>query len=274
MTAVRGSILILTLWVLIILALLSAGISYRASGDIRISRYESSNLKGLYLAKAGILKILADISKDTNSYDSLNEGWNRDEARPNELKFGDSAVFYGASDEESRLNLNSSNLKKENLIRLGIQDELSQAVIDYKLKKQDKGFEFMEELFLIDGMTREIYSSIESDVTIYRGTEPKVNINTAGENTLRSIIGDEILAGKVLEYRRGEDDLEGTEDDGIFKADSDISVIEGLNPALFNVKSNSFRAWSASSSTEDKKIIKKITAVADRDSRIFYWRED
>lgn len=282
MTKEKGSILIVTLWILIILSIWAVIVSNRASIDITLAKHESENIKALYLAKAGIMKMIAEFNKDTNpSYDSLNEDW----YKPKEFKFGGGTVFYGATDEEGRLNLNSPALQKDYLDRLGMDEIISQRVLDYKTNKGDKGFEFMEELFLVDGMTSEIYSNIKDYVTIYRGNDPKVNINTANDKILHVILGEDAsIISKILEYRKGNNGEEGTEDDGIFTDDNFSSVFEnffGVTPenivnyqALFSVKSNFFRIHSAASFSEDKKIIKKITSVADRHGKIYYWKED
>jgi len=271
MTGHKGSVLILVLWVLIILSLLSIAISFRASGDVKLAKYESENIKAMYLAKAGVIKAIAGLNKDPNNYDSLNEDWNFAQ----EFRFGGGVVTYSAIDEERRLNLNGTgqNLKEE-LFRLGLDNIISQNIWDYKVMKGEKGFEFMEELFLIDGMTRDVYSIIEPYISIYRGNDSKVNINTAGENVLRAIIGDDMLVNKVLEYRRGNDGIEGTEDDNIFKTNSDISVIDGLDPSMFTVSSNFFRIRPEVYFSEDKKIIKSVICVADRNGKIYYWKEE
>jgi type II secretory pathway component PulK len=284
MTKEKGSILIVTLWILIILSIWAVIVSSRASTDIALAKHESENIKALYLAKAGIMKMIAELNKDTNAYDSLNEDWCRTNDNPKEFKFGGGAVFYGASDEESRLNLNSPTLQKEYLIRLGMDETISQRVLDYKVKKGDKGFEFMEELFLIDDMTSEIYSKIKDYVTIYRGNDAKVNINTSSEEMLDIILGNDTqIIDKILVYRKGLDAKEGTEDDGIFTDDNFSLVFEnfGVTPdnvgnyqSLLSVKSSFFRIWAEASFSEDKKIIKKITSAVDRSGKIYYWKED
>ena len=108
MNGYRGSILIFVLWVLITLSLLSIAVSRYSSGDIRLAKYESENIRALYLAKAGVAKMAIDFNKDDNNYDSLNEDWNKKQ----EFKLGGGEVTYIACDEGSRFNLNSLNLKK------------------------------------------------------------------------------------------------------------------------------------------------------------------
>ena len=272
----KGSILIFTLWVLIILAILSIALSRRASSDISLSRRESRSIKATYFAKAGIFKMLAELTKDTDTYNSLNGDWNRNEENPKELMLGSDTVLYGASDEGARLNLNAIDLKIEQLVALGIDERIAEAIVEYKKRKGDKGFEFMEELFLVEGMMRETFSAIEESVTVYRKNNPKININTSGERVLAAVIGDEGLVGDVLEYRRGPDGENATDDDGIFRDASDITVnIQGLNPALFIVKSDIFRIWAKAISSDNEEIFKRAEAVIDRQSgKIYHWKED
>lgn len=279
----QGSILVFTLWILIILTILGLIVSYHSSNDVKLAKYESDNIKALYLAKAGLMKMLIDLGKDTNNYDSLNEDWNRAEDNPKEFKFGGGTVFYGASDERTKLNLNSSGLKKEYLVRLGIDDSISQNIIDYRANKSGKGFEFIEELFLVEGMTKEIYLILKDYVTIYKAADAKININTAGERVLEAILDDTISVSKILEYRVGNDGKPGTEDDGIFRDDNFSSVFEGFGfnidsitnlNNLFTVRSDLFRIWMKVSVRGNDKIVKTVTAIADRTGKIYLWKED
>jgi|GEM_PF-1047296 len=276
----RGSILIFVLWVLITLSLLSIAVSHYSSGDIRLAKYESENIRALYLVKAGIAKMVIEFNKDDNNYDSLNEDWNKEQ----EFKLGGGEVTYTACDEGSRFNLNSLNLKKEHLVMLGLDNTLGQAVLDYKAKKGEKGFEFAEELFLIDGMTRDIYMKIKDSITIYRGNDPKVNINTASEDILRVVLGqDPLIINKIITYREGNDGMAGTEDDGVFTEDNFSGIFEsfGITPdgilnyqASLSVRSDFFRVTASASFSENKDIVKHITAVIDRSGKIYCWRED
>ena len=268
----KGSILIFTLWVLIILSILSIALSRRATSDIQLARYEKGDIKATYLAKAGVFKMLAELAKDASNYDSLNEDWNSSDEDQKKLTLRGDTVLYGASDEMARLNLNGKGLKTEHLIALGLDNTLADAILQYRNKKDNKQFEFIEELFLVEGMTREFFSSIKDLVTIYRGDASRININTAGPEVLYAIAGD--LAYEVLDHRKGDDGEEGTEDDGIFKNTSDISMIEGLDPTLFTWQSNVFRIRARSIAEEDGDMVKTIEAVVDRNTAKFYhWKE-
>ena len=269
----RGSILIFTLWVLIILVVLSLILSRRASTDIKLAKYESDNIKATYLGRAGVMKMLAELMKDTNSYDSLNEDWNRDKNDPKKLALRDDIVLYGAFDEERRLNLNGADLEKDHLVALGADEMLSQKILDYRNSKDKKRFEFIEELFLVEGMTKEVFGRLKELVTIYRGDDSKVNINTAVEEILGAIIGNSAIVQDVLAYRKGADGEEGTEDDGIFRDSSDISMIGGLDPALFTVESDVFRIWAQTILSDDEEVTKEVEAIINRSGKIYRWKE-
>ncbi|MFA5388439.1 MAG: hypothetical protein WC312_01640 [Candidatus Omnitrophota bacterium] len=275
----RAGILIFVLWTLIILSLFGIAVSYNSTADIRLAKYESAAIKSLYLARAGMAKALAEFNKDKNDHDSLNESWNK----PKEFRFGGGKVVYSAYDESARVNLNSPFLNKEHLDRLGLNDAVSQGLLDYKIKKGEKGFEFMEELFLLDGFTRADYSKIENNVTIYRGVDPRVNINTAGENILNIALGNDQMIKKIMEYIRGDDARAGTEDDGVFTEDNFNIVFGDFGAgteyiahyrALFSVKSNFFRVSAEASFPENENKSKRITAVIDRLGKIYHWKEE
>lgn len=275
----KAGILIFVMWVLIILSLLSIAVSYNSTADIKLARYESENIRSLYLAKAGVTKMIIELIRDKNNYDSLNEDWNKEK----EFKLGGGKVICRAYDEEARFNLNSSNLNKEYLVRLGLDDDLSQKALDYKFKKREKGFEFMEELFLIDGMTQVIYSNLKDCATIYRGADARLNINTTGENVLKIITGDDSIVSKIIGFRKGNDGREGTEDDGIFTEGNFSVIFKNFGVAdkvilnyyvLFNTKSGFFRITADASFSESTGRVKRVAAVVDRFGKIYYWKEE
>ena len=292
------NILIFVLLALVVLSLFSIAVSYNSAADIKLARYESDSIKSLYLAKAGIAKMAAELNRDKNNYTSLNEGWNREK----EFRFWGGKVVYSASDESSRINLNSPGLSREHLIRLGLDEDISRSLLDYKIGKGDKGFEFMEELFLIDGVTADIYLRIKDHGTIYRGADSRININTAGENVLRLVLGNDLIINRIIGFRQGDDAKDGTSDDGVFTEDNFSAVFKdfGAAPetvlnyqALFSVKSDFFRILSEASFSEDKNQAspirhcsadvgangvssgaRRIAAVTDRYGKIYYWKDE
>ncbi|MFC1667202.1 type II secretion system protein GspK [Candidatus Omnitrophota bacterium] len=269
----KNNALIFGLWALLILIVFNISLSRSNSNNSRTSRQESYDIKATYLVRAGIMKMLVELAKDTNSYDSLNEDWNRNTDNPKKLILKDDTIFYGASDESGRLNLNSATLKEEDLLGLGIDEPSAKKILEYKNKKGAKGFEFIEELFLVDGVTRKDFSEIKDWVTIYRGTEPRVNINTASRKVLEALVGRKELVQKILNYRKGLDREEFTDDDG-FKDIGDINAIPGLDPDLFVVQSTVFRIWSQFPLSEDKGMTRGAEAIiGKRSGKIYHWKE-
>lgn len=153
------------------------------------------------------------------------------------------AKKFGVVDEESKLNINEA--KPSDLKTLLIHafamgeetaDELAKAIIDwrdhghselsgfygsayyenlknpYTLKNAD--YEILDELLLIQGITKSRYQELLKYITIYG--EGKVNINTAPAPVLLASGFSEELTKKILAARRGYDGREGTPDDYIF----------------------------------------------------------
>ena len=110
-----------------------------------------------------------------------------------------------------------------------------------------------------------------------------MNINTADENVLRAVVANDLIINKIIEFRNGNDNKPGTEDDGIF-TEADFSIIFsgfGLTPedilnyqGLFKPKSDFFRITVNASFSEDRKIIKSVIAVVNRSGKIYYWKEE
>ncbi len=245
-----GSILVTATWIMAILSLLAMGIGFRASLEVRLSKYHMDRLKARYLAEGGVMKAKELMSKDANSYDNLYEcgiSLKSDEnpesvfsAASNSL--GDGAFSVGLTDEERKININmgksSPNVSdfRTMLRRLSPEftDEAISAIIDWQdadsnismpggaendyyeglghpYKCKNADFEFVEELLLVKGMTRSLFDKIKDHITVY--TDGKVNVNTAPALVLNAIIGDDILTNNITNIRKGSDGIEGTKDD-------------------------------------------------------------
>lgn len=92
-----------------------------------------------------------------------------------------------------------------------------------------------------------------------------------------------MVLDKILEYRRGYDGVDGSDDDRIF-TDENFSLTFtdfGITPEniinyqnLFVVKSNFFRIHAKVSFSEDKGIAKTAICITDRNGEVCYWREE
>ena len=125
----RGSILIITLWILAILSLLAISFAHHTAVGIKLTEYHISSLKNLYICKAGIKRACYELNKD-KEYDSLNGSWSNNPEAFKNAGVGDGAftvsyqiekdvdeinTVYGMIDEERKLNINK-------LVKNGVRD--------------------------------------------------------------------------------------------------------------------------------------------------------
>jgi len=253
----EGSVLILVLWILSFLVLLGLGLAYTTSLDQRLVGYQRDRLMALYLAKGGYYRALAELEQDpTPQVDSYLDPWSHNpdafqEAALGQGSFtvsyplpgedGSEGVVYGVVDEDRKVNINTAS--QAVLLRLpGMTDEIADSVLDWRAehrglgeslgKVKDRPFKVLEELLLLEGMTDEVFQALQPFITIY--TDGKVNLNTAPQKVLKALGMGEGLVNKVLRFRRGLDDILGTEDDqsftGLGSAGQQLNAFDALTP--------------------------------------------
>ncbi|MBM3250046.1 MAG: hypothetical protein FJZ09_04280 [Candidatus Omnitrophica bacterium] len=156
----KGSVLIISLWIVAILAVFAIGLAHRGALNLRLARYQRDRLAAGLMARAGINKSVTLADKDgadpnTMGYDTVGEcGVNLRGKSPSDYfhqLLGDSGAFfdigysgpqgaftYGMLDEESKININgSSDFEKKKayciLNARGVTDaaQLSEAIIDW-----------------------------------------------------------------------------------------------------------------------------------------------
>lgn len=228
---------------------------------------------------------------------------------------GEAGKRYGLTDEERKININTAPV--DVLTRLfvnagGASDqeakEIAESVGDWRdgddeasengaesnyyqgladpYACKNANFDILEELLLVKGVTQEIFDHVKDYLTVY-GTGA-VNINTADQSVLQWLgIGDD-LAKEIVDYRKGHDVQEVTEDDYAFESAQslipDLSTrlslsaedIEELtsvqNAGLLGVRSDYFRGESYGR-FQDREAAVKIIFVVNRDETIHFWRE-
>ena len=159
----NGSVLITALWIMSILALLALGIGFRASLELRLSKFRMDMLEARYLAEAGIVKTQDYLSRDEREYDTISEcgiALSEEETpetifaaasnilgngtfsvyylRKKEYEEGKEAV-YGMLDEERKINIALTCLEKTADYRAilkslssGFTDDVIEAIIDWQ----------------------------------------------------------------------------------------------------------------------------------------------
>jgi len=219
----KAQVLMISLWILAALTMLAVSLGYRVSLALKISGYQKDKTKGLYLAKAGINRAIAELEKDTNNYDALNESWADNKEIFEKIFFGDnqnefSEVSYmsreneeektkfGVIDEERKININTA--PKELLSELlqikeiGNPESIANNICawrgdsagdinipDYReagYSNKNNKFSNKEELILIQGLEQENYEKLKDSVTVWGSG--MVNINTAAQETLDTLV--------------------------------------------------------------------------------------
>jgi len=325
----RGSILIITLWILAILSLLAISFAHHTAIGIKLAEYHISSLRNLYICKAGIKRVCYEINRD-KEYDSLNDSWsNNPEAFKNagvgtgaftisyqiEDDNEDVITVYGMIDEERKININKlvkngvldvvrvSQIKKL-LEILDIDTVIADYIVDWLdtdplVGDAEEDFyqglsasyhckndliECLEEMYLIRGITAEIFKKLKPYITIYG--EGKININTAGKKVFMSLGMDDTLAQQILDYRSqdgGEEDLYSFKTLGSLIPNLDLTseqrrILTALIQAdYFTVCSSVFKV-KVTSVLNNSKLAKRVEVVLQKDDSnnitIKYWHEN
>ncbi len=209
----RGLVLIVVLWVLVLLALLALTLAQNTRLDNTVRASGKDRITARWLARAGIYQAMNEITADRGSTDYPQDGWynNEDAFKEVELEQGrfsvyadrwesSSTVTYGASDEASKLNLNTAS--RAALLALpDMTEELADAILDWR-KSQDapteiksiagagertpvgihlpgRRFGTVRELALVEGMNAEILYA--EDVNLNGHLETNENDGQARE---------------------------------------------------------------------------------------------
>jgi len=236
-----------------------------------------------------------------------------------EDKNGLDEVFYGAEDESSRININyvpeealKSLLKVIGGVDDGTASDITSAIIDWRdedivvspfgaedsyykslelpYECKNKKFQILEELLLVKGMTPELFLKIKDLITVYG--EGKTNINTAGLSIFLALGLSNDFAERMIKFRQGSDERDGTMDDNVFKSVEDmrnigpmfteesIALNRLISYDICTVKSDIFRITSSGVLKKDKgrELVRTITCVIKRKGedrpKILYWREE
>lgn len=247
----RGSLLIISLWLITILSVLAVAIARHLSLDVRVAKYRLAREQAKAWARSGVFLAMQRLAKDAQApeADGENYDWLGDEwaAFPQQDPNADPSVwivpfpaeghpverFSGSmhihmTDEGRKMRLNVAS--KEQLAKLLNDETLAQAVIDARDEPdppEDRSADTPpyfaknglvaapEELNDLPGMTSELYALLKSNVTPYHLAEP-ININTATPDALKAMGITDGTVQIILHYRAGPDGETAHEQDGVF----------------------------------------------------------
>jgi len=244
----------------------------------------------LHLAKAAYQQAALERKMDEaeaeedEHYDSIYEL-----KKEQSQELGKARFIYQLGDEESLININK--VKAEiiaNLPGINSAPEPQALATEIDERRTAKEFKVKQELMLIEGIDQELYSQFEGLITVYG--EGKVNINTAQPEIFQVLGLSEGLVDTIIDFRKGDDDEEGTEDDEVFGNGDANSILESLRSVTtpepswyeqingkFCVKSNNFNIEITAEVSGQP--IKKYTIIWENNldqgilSNIKYWSE-
>ncbi|MFA5167818.1 MAG: hypothetical protein WC530_04730 [Candidatus Omnitrophota bacterium] len=202
----RGSLLIASLAMMVLLTVLMAGLVYNISEQVHVYNRFKQEFEGRMAFMDGFWAVTAMIYNDPMSYiDHLNKEWYGQIKLPDFLK-DNLQVIVG--DEESKLNLNKiptnwleAFLKEREEEGLSSEQtrKFEKELLDQRAKKP---LVSVDELYLLKEIDPETIQKITPFVTIYTDGA-QININTASEEVLRSLIfsvqGDETAQKTILD---------------------------------------------------------------------------
>ena len=247
----NGSILIVVLWSLFFLSALAVAIRIYVEPQLDLAGRLNRKAAMYYLAAAGVKRAVLELENDeTTEFDALSDLWS-DEETIHEMALGEGNFSVGIVDEERKVNINKASREiLKNLFEMAAELEpdeagaLADSVIDWRDEDDEPGdegaedwyystlhppyscknadFETIEELFLVKGVTHEIFDCVRDLITVYG--DGAVNINTADEKVLRILGMEEELVEKILQFRQ--EGAYGTEEyEGIFTSAEHIASV-------------------------------------------------
>ncbi len=201
----KGSFLVITLWLIAVLAMVAVALSRFLSTETRLIRYYGARAQARAWAEAGIRLGLQRLREDTNVYDGLGERWAtpspEDREHPTKwiVSFPKGSVSITITDEERRLNLNTAT--EEMLTAFLGNAEAAKALVRYR-SLEDEGADqsmqppyqpknarlaTLEEAFDIPAIraSSHVQQLIKEQGTVWTDA---VNINTASAEVLKTLV--------------------------------------------------------------------------------------
>ena len=262
----QGSILILALWVIFMLAVLAVAVGAYIDGRLALARRLEQRMVGYYAARVGVERGMARLLQETNGWDGLGEPWSDCPADFSnvvsgagvfslfyvvERSDGGSNVIYGVWDEQSKIDINQGRI--ELIIALleaagGLSTEgasrVGEAINVARTRLVDKfpaiggktgwvnpqmepgPLKSIYELRWIKGLTPELFDKIKEHVTVFGGN--RVNLNTADPVVLQSLGRLGGGGGATATQSLARKILQFRERGGIFKTYLGAGLVEAM----------------------------------------------
>lgn len=221
----QGSILILALWVIFMLAMLAVAVGAHIEGHLALARRIEQRTIGYYAARVGVERGIARLLQDTNGWNGLGAPWSDNPAEFSNVVSGAGAfsvfhveprsdgtsnIVYGLWDEQGKIDINrgrvelivallevAGGLSHDEAVRVGDAINAARTLPADKFlpiggkrgwvdtSMESGPFRSIYELRWINGLSPEVFDKIREHVTVCGGN--RVNLNTAGLVELQSL---------------------------------------------------------------------------------------
>jgi len=199
----KGTILISSLWIVAILTVFAVSIGRQSSIALKLTSYDVDNLKAYFIARAGILRSLAEKNLEYRlalraEIDALSQDWANNKELFDRHQFGSGSytvgykypveeegenptMLYGLMDEESKININivsmeaMANLTASFGIDRDDAEEMAAAIVDWRdedseITSQDRGSFYGAEDVYYQGISPPYHCKNSRFDTIYELT--------------------------------------------------------------------------------------------------------
>ncbi|MBI3321152.1 MAG: general secretion pathway protein GspK [Candidatus Omnitrophica bacterium] len=253
-----GSLLIITLWLVAILAVLAMAIARYLSTEIKLARYRLAREQAAALARSGVYLAMQRLAQDAEQepYDWLGDEW---ASAPGAEESEDPAawvvpvtlgeqrpeadVVVTIVDEERKLPLNLA--EKASLALLLGDDALAQTIVEARDAEspsnpaedrptqippyvaKDGGFVAPEELMDLPDVTPELYRTLRANTTPYLTAAQTLNLNTVTPEVMSALGLTKSAIDAVVRFRDGLDGPAAHTQDGIF-TQAGTAVLDAL----------------------------------------------
>ena len=234
----RGSLLVVTLWIVIILGALAVASARYLSTEIRLTKYYLSRSQAQALARSGVYLAMRMLQEDATPADWAGETW----AIPQTLSPGaGQRLVVSMTDEERKLNVNSATPSQLELL-LG-SGELIAQLLDYRdaaesttdrptdhppYYAKNGPIAALEELSDLPAMDEHAYDALSASMSPHTMPGAPCNINTVTPAVMAALGVTSDGVERVRAFRDGPDGPDAHEADGVFEQAQLINTLEGL----------------------------------------------
>lgn len=196
--------MIITLWLLLVVAAVAVALAGYLSIETRLARYHIASAQARVFARAGVFlalhRLAADGREGRESSDWLGEAWARSDTGGFSLPGG--RVTVQITDEERRLNLR--RIREPGLTEVFAALTGGGASLELIAEASEAPLAALEELREIPDITEDLYAIVERHASPWLDPTGTLNLNTADAELLRTV-GDVAglpgLAQRIVAFR-------------------------------------------------------------------------